>query len=521
MTADICQIEVRPKYYVWSFPGCPIKVRLSLELVREWQTAVEDCRAAPNQEGVLLGSTVEGATEITAHAPIRPGGLPAASGSDSVVGYYRLKPGAGLRLSEEEVSLAKTCFAKPHQVVLAIEPSTAGSATAAFFFWDRGRMNADFCFLEFPLNAAVLEAAENESQATAVLRAQRSSEARAAGARVRRPGRRFRIAAMVFGALLVAAGGGFSGWRFSKGRPRLEQPALVPAPLGLHAEQRNGDLYLTWRRDSEAVQNATGGLLTIRDGGAIVTMPLDGAQVRDGSILYVPSAQQIQMELTVDSPGGKTNGLVIAILRGKGQVETVPLPSSAVPREFAQEVGANEKRVQAVKPWDPNTALGDRVGAGTRQPNAVLAVAPAPPVLAPRADLPEILGRNAVPERPPAPAPAAPGPAPAAAPLEPAPKPTAARAVVTPPVAIRRVSPQFPPAIRAALPGRATVRVRLRIDEAGKILEARVVDSDGTVSKYVEAAAVRAALDWTFRPAQVNGRAVPGEIVLQFRFDPQ
>ena len=51
-------------YYVWSFPGSPLKVHLALNVVRQLseQLQLADLQAAG--EGLLFGKAIEGATEV-------------------------------------------------------------------------------------------------------------------------------------------------------------------------------------------------------------------------------------------------------------------------------------------------------------------------------------------------------------------------------------------------------------------------------------------------------------------------
>ncbi len=60
------------------------------------------------------------------------------------------------------------------------------------------------------------------------------------------------------------------------------------------------------------------------------------------------------------------------------------------------------------------------------------------------------------------------------------------------------------------------VRVEVIVGKKGQVLNARVVESDAT--KEMEKAALMAARNWRFRPAEKNGKAVNAPIVVPFRF---
>ena len=74
----------------------------------------------------------------------------------SVVGFYRAHIGDGLCLREEDVAVAQAHFYDPANVFLLVKPSVDGSANAGFFFWDNGRIDSEFTFLEFPFDARQL-----------------------------------------------------------------------------------------------------------------------------------------------------------------------------------------------------------------------------------------------------------------------------------------------------------------------------------------------------------------------------
>ena len=135
----------------------------------------------------------------------------------------------------------------------------------------------------------------------------------------------------------------------------------------------------------------------------------------------------------------------------------------------------------------------------------------------PRMDLP--MGRPAVP----APVPAqvrldAPNPT-----LEQSSQPLASVSQLAhqPPVPLRQVRPVLPPNVKAMLTGRANVKVRIRVDAAGKVVSAEPLDTTGSVGRFLGAAAASAARTWTFQPATTGGRKVPGELTVEFTFVPE
>ena len=83
------------------------------------------------------------------------------------------------------------------------------------------------------------------------------------------------------------------------------------------------------------------------------------------------------------------------------------------------------------------------------------------------------------------------------------------------PVQVKLYSPVYPELARqAGIQG--TVRIAILIDEAGKVIEARVETSE--VTPAMERAAIRAAFKSRFEPARQRDRAVRSWVVVPFEF---
>jgi len=85
----------------------------------------------------------------------------------------------------------------------------------------------------------------------------------------------------------------------------------------------------------------------------------------------------------------------------------------------------------------------------------------------------------------------------------------------SPPTAIKKVAPEYPNIAREA-GAEGTVRVEVTIDETGRVVAARVVQSD-TIAALEDAARV-AAMGWLFTPAKQRDQAVKARIVIPFGF---
>lgn len=81
---------------------------------------------------------------------------------------------------------------------------------------------------------------------------------------------------------------------------------------------------------------------------------------------------------------------------------------------------------------------------------------------------------------------------------------------------VTRVVPRVSPGARRTIRGKIRVLVKVNVDAAGNVTEARL-QSAGP-SKYFARLALEAARGWQFKPALANGRAVASEWVVRFYF---
>jgi hypothetical protein len=169
-----------PASYTWTFPGCPIQIRIRLEIVDALQGLVERAQNADSKAfagGLLLGSTASpDVTDVVGIEPLArldAAAVEAAIGKAEceVVGFFRAlsgdpaQPCASLRMIGDDVTLAAGFFNQPSSVVLLIETVETAAAKAAFFFWDGGKMLGDFSLMDFPLDAHQLAALERQRTA--------------------------------------------------------------------------------------------------------------------------------------------------------------------------------------------------------------------------------------------------------------------------------------------------------------------------------------------------------------------
>jgi hypothetical protein len=350
------------KFYTWLFPGAPVEIRLYLDVVKRLQEKLKRSSDAGSSfsRGLLLGRVdTPGLPEITDFRPLstsHPGELEAAlanvkQSADGLVllGYYRTQEEEGLSLSPSDVSLAQAFFSDPNCVFLLIRPSDTNPATAGFFYWDRGMLNGgfyDFCFLEFSFDAILLDPAKPLAKdpeliispaatkppaaaprpefppATSPLPP--ATQAQEAEVRPRQraqptpieppawvaenksvsPAKRYVRSVILPGvaAILIVAVG--LSWGIIAS---LKHPAPVQSgslPLSLTVKWQDTSLVVSWNQNAQLVVDADKGQLIIRD-RTVRQFNLEKDFLRSGSIVYVPTSDEVRIQLELTEPDQK------------------------------------------------------------------------------------------------------------------------------------------------------------------------------------------------------------------------
>src|SRR5579871_6078815 len=87
-----------------------------------------------------------------------------------------------------------------------------------------------------------------------------------------------------------------------------------------------------------------------------------------------------------------------------------------------------------------------------------------------------------------------------------------------PAVAIKKVSPSFPPELQTVAVGRKVIEVTVTIDKNGKVTKAEAAPQKN-VSQFLVNSAVTAARLWRFQPAVRGTEPISSEMVLRFVFN--
>ncbi|MBV8842236.1 MAG: hypothetical protein JO307_05435 [Bryobacterales bacterium] len=333
--------------------------------------------------------------------------------------------------------------------------------------------------------------------------------------------------------------------RSSADATRQDSPAALRT--GFSANPDGSSWKLTWNSAAVLAMNPTGATLFIQDGGDEQDVPLTMADLSGGTIYYSAKSGELAFRLQVRRNGASVAEERVRVLDKIKSIARTPqqtqlsndstylLPGSQRMAGRAQFEASSASE----NPATPSEADRRLSATATRKfipPKSVSAPPPSNPILGAAGPIsatalpvsPAVSTSFAAPPPPPAATAAPPPPAAtiAASPAAPATsQPQSVSPVVpvagTPPQynfqaprPVKQVQPVAPPDARAA--GGTQITVVVSIDAKGKVLKAtptgRVEDF------YLFGVAIRAARLWEFEPARLNGKAVPSEISLIFRF---
>jgi TonB family protein len=86
--------------------------------------------------------------------------------------------------------------------------------------------------------------------------------------------------------------------------------------------------------------------------------------------------------------------------------------------------------------------------------------------------------------------------------------------------AIRAERPKVSEDVQSTITSDNTVKVRVRINESGRVIDATVVSATGPVATSLQGYSLETARRWRFRPARNNGQVVQSDRILEFLFRP-
>jgi hypothetical protein len=358
--------------------------------------------------------------------------------------------------------------------------------------------------------------------------------------------------------VLLAGAAAFVLWQRSLSLARPLASTQFPASsLQLQVEALGNGLNLRWNPSAAAISHATAARLVVLESDREPkAVELDVEQLLSGHVFFLSSAEQVRFRLEVLKDAAildKESVLVLNSAAAGVALSTSGKPEAAAPRPVRSipivEAPPTGKGVFDTPhpsippaanslPSAPQEDIGDArrdrsVPAKLFQPPRGAEIAQTAPVLLPGpaplaqdrieaaldsspASLPSFTA-------PPAPAPQGPQAPPPSnqAPVE----PKASAFAYTPPSPIQQVGARMTNDVRSALAagdGNFVISVRVAIDAAGKVTRAEVspgsVPVAGQKADYLRAAALGAARSWLFRPATLNGKSIPSEFIIDFKF---
>ncbi len=312
-------------------------------------------------------------------------------------------------------------------------------------------------------------------------------------------------------------------------------PASSPK-LGLVVTEENGKLHAMWNHDSPAARSAIFGSLLIRDSEQSQNIDLSRADIMGGSIVYTPRSGNITFRLLLTNSAIETSEEMIRFIGGEShtiesrtQVRTpdarvsLTAPNSALAAPSSVTESAVTPPPIAPSPVTPPPVTASAPAAAADRKTPVIVVQPSLE-LARASTAPDLVP---VPILPPAPignkpAPGVPStgsPVPASVPQATVP-PTHA-ITSTPPVPLRTSQPTKEDRASWKLYSPVTIPITVNVDMRGRVIKAfPSIKPDPHINPFLVQLCINSAMEWVFKPATREGRPVPAEFGIEFRFKP-
>jgi hypothetical protein len=472
------------KSYLWSFPGCPLQIHLSFDLIERIRSEVLELAPADREVGgLLLGNASPDSADVhvSDYFLVPPGsgagpylicsnGLAHALSSCSaterqVVGYFRTHLAPRVQLRSEELDCIRQSFQDSKNVFLVIRVHE-GHASGGFFFWQDGRVFGDST-LTFPFSVTELNkpawntlvgGSPAESRMSSAVKQARQTMSLGA----HRVGLALFAVAVLFAVVIFAGRGLFTGQDGS-------------GALGLRARRTGLSVEVSWNASNPKLADAKEANLLIWDGpGQPMFLPLTRDQLRSGRMLVTSVNDKVGIRLDVIADSGEAKIESISL----SPQASAPPPEPVARQEPPVKAEAGARPAPAAPPkWKIFNDLSE-----PRSKKPRVSRDAAPPVL-------HTLDR------------AAGGPTRAAEP-------------------ITETQPAVPPDLRARISSDNVIGVRVEINAAGKVVGAKLASEKGAVADSLASLAVGAAWHWRFRPATENGKQVRSEKTIEFLFRP-
>lgn len=310
--------------FVWTYPGCPLRVLLSLRALERLRAQVPPPQASNAQSkprplgGLLIGlkKSKRGITNVVDFVPAPPLD-PANSPFDfrpewigevadrcppdfKIVGYYRISSDDSIRLAPDDLKLIQQRFADPGAVFLVIAPSAQG-ATGGFFCWHDGALSTN-CRLTFPFSADNLASGGWPIRNGSALGDRLSHWA----GLILHPNLNFKLRpgpwTKAISATLLIALLATGGVLLKRSFAPHESPADPGSIVALHVERAGASFVLTWDPTAPQILASSGGSLEIHEGTKPTSLlSLTAEQLRLGTLSYgsYPYTDEAEFKLLI------------------------------------------------------------------------------------------------------------------------------------------------------------------------------------------------------------------------------
>jgi hypothetical protein len=428
----------------------------------------------------------------------------------TVIGLYRTHSRLGLGLDPEDEKLTREFLTQAGSFFLLLKPEGDQQLRAALFLPGAQSTSRDpeltFPFDYVPPGENNIHDLTFDAREVAVNREKGWTKWAAAGGVV-----------MLLAAVLFFGRGWVNRHAIAK-PPEIARIAVEPAAVHLRAAMEMDHLRINWDPDAPKISFGAGTLL-IMDSGTTTQIPLDTGLLKAGSVEYYPRSSTVRCELHI------------------GEASDVILIAGARP---SQSQPAAEQRAET-KPPAPRAAPESTFRPISPAPSVAIESRSVEPRIPPKeslvrpAEAPEervVLQTTPTPgSRQPAPAAMSANPVPPPTQVDTLPPPPAETAAARPIAAPRfleaqpiehhirkKVEPQISSGIDRLVSSKVTIRVRVSIDDQGRVVQAEALTRGEPLVNYLAQAAVNAARLWVFEPAHRAGRNVPSEAILNFDF---
>jgi TonB family protein len=240
-----------------------------------------------------------------------------------VVGFFRTQPAGWPEMQESDREIARRCFQHPGSLFLLIQTPARRPWSAAFFDLAAERVSPSKASpLEFFFDEYLLR---NDFSTALIPIPEQQVLPEPPPAR-----RRTRwIALATLGALLLLGAGGYQWWLVSRNRGASTSVVPATSPLGLKVVRNGKDFEVSWDRLAPALQQSSGGTVTVSDGGIAHSVTLSPTQLREGRILYSPLFGDLSFRLEIQQ-GARTQAESVQVLSWDAN-RPPELPTNALP----------------------------------------------------------------------------------------------------------------------------------------------------------------------------------------------